>query len=52
MLAIVQRIAEDHGGDFILCERPDGLKGARVQLYLPSEVTEMNTQEDDLAATG
>ncbi|NNC37594.1 MAG: PAS domain-containing sensor histidine kinase [Acidimicrobiales bacterium] len=34
-MAIVKRIAEDHGGAFILFDRPDGTQGACVRLQLP-----------------
>ncbi|MBD3771510.1 MAG: HAMP domain-containing protein [Rhodobacterales bacterium] len=34
-LAIVNRIIADHGGSISLQNRPDGLRGARVRVWLP-----------------
>ncbi len=34
-LAIVNRIIADHGGTILLQNRPDGLRGARVRIFLP-----------------
>ncbi len=51
-LAIVQRIAEDHGGDLLLCERPDGDIGARVQLYLPGELSAFQEHDSAMTANG
>jgi len=45
-LAIVNRIIMDHGGAITLKKRPDGQRGARVQIALPIEQTSiLETQE-------
>ncbi len=36
-LAIVNRIIADHGGTISLQNRPDGLRGARVRVFLPAD---------------
>lgn len=56
-LAIVNRIIADHGGTISLQNRPDGLRGARVRVFLPADGVlsaqdEENRTEDDAAALG
>ncbi len=51
-LAIVNRIIADHGGSISLQNRLDGLRGARVRVWLPHNSPFLNTstssaQEDD-----
>ena len=43
-LAIVKRIAEDHGGEFILSNPSGGKQGASVQLRLPISVKKNETK--------
>jgi two-component system nitrogen regulation sensor histidine kinase NtrY len=49
-LAIVNRIIADHGGSVSLQNRPDGLRGARVRVYLPENgVLSVARDTDELA---
>lgn len=47
-LAIVKRIAEDHGGEFLLFDRPDGKPGAGVQLQLPVALKSIDQKSNEL----